>query len=454
MFAESRCISVTLPQRGQPRLTATSVSNYTMASPNPPHARINSLFPHELLTSVFTFLYHCRVTPFPFLPFPPELDRCHPLLNLMLVCRAWYELIRGTQAFWTSITVVARVSAGRAAEGTGSTGAAGGAIWLREYLTRSGQLPIDVTIAAYSALDFKPVVQTLHEHAHRLDALSAIRWDEGNWYSGLYRNPIEELLHCPFPTLKHLFIGPCPTSFSWRTASQSRINTESPQLRTLACSYHLIIPSQPSLLTHLALDWVDLDAIRPPLEESTIELPHLLELCLKDCHPTVILSTLSAPALQKLAVRQTTSSHLSPREIPSYLNLREIQWQDVLPDPALRVVLRSCPNLTSFANYIVGDEPDIDINMLNTPPSILDTLGGETQEMEEEELGRWPFLKEILLDFATCEEVSKLVEIVPSIQRVCLLETPTKKGDAKNQEREEKLLSNLRQRLDVVIRNY
>ncbi|KAG8946798.1 hypothetical protein FRC04_011454 [Tulasnella sp. 424] len=363
-----------------------------MASPNPPHAGINSLFPPELLTSVFTSLYHSRA---------PK---------------------------------------SRTAEGTEPAGAAKGARWLREHLTRSGQLPIAVTITQHHALDIKPMVQTLHEHAHRLDALSAIWWGDGNCYSGPRPYPIEELLHCPFPSLKHLFIGPPPSPYSKPAVSRYRINTESPELRTLTSSYHLFIPSQPSLLTHLALDWVDFDAMKPPLDKSKIELPHLLELCLRDCHPT---AGRSSNELIRPTSPGDSKLPQSPRNTVARRSARS----------ALGVVLRSCPNLTSFANYIVGDEPDVDSNVLNMPPSILNTLGEETLEMEEEKLGRWPFFKEILLDFATCEEISKLVEIVPSIQRVCLLETPTKRGDAKNQEREEKLLSNLRQRLDVVIRD-
>ncbi|KIO20996.1 hypothetical protein M407DRAFT_29383 [Tulasnella calospora MUT 4182] len=410
---------------------------------------IHSL-PPELLVSLFKLLCYNGAAR------PPSTQNQHPSRHpppaLMLVCRAWYEIIRNNPTFWSVIVLRGDNPLSKIPVNTDTPGADGRVEWLRECLKRSGDLSINLIITSERLLGLRPLLQTIHEHAYRFQTFTVVLW---NGYKDqdpeVHIPPIKKLLDYSFPALKNLLLS--PPSFQ-PFVPRLMINTESPELHTLSCFYHMIIPSQPSNLTRLTLKWFELDDIQPPLGGSQIELPNLLELCLKKCrNPLGILSALSAPALQKLTVHQTKSYIRFPPEIPPYRNLRELQWEDVLPDLALGPVLRSCPNLTRFANYIVDRRQDLQIRIREGPPCILNTVIKESPGINERKDGKWPPFDELLLDSATCEELKELVKIIPTIKRIYLLKDPTKRRGLKDKKREKELLASMRHRVDVVIRH-
>ncbi|KAG8929268.1 hypothetical protein FRC01_004615, partial [Tulasnella sp. 417] len=178
-----------------------------------------------------------------------------------------------------------------------------------------------------------------------------------------------------------------------------------------------------------------------PIGQSQIELPELLELRITNCKPGPVLSTFSTPALRALVIYALEMSGESPEDLPEYPHLRDLQWFDVGNDPAFKLVFRRCPNLTRYANYVVGLENEINLNDLTEGPTILERPGG-INSIE------WPKLEEVLLDCAYCGDLIALADLVPTIKRMRILKNPCEFGDKSI---ETELLVQLRQKVDIAI---
>lgn len=188
--------------------------------------------------------------------------------------------------------------------------------------------------------------------------------------------------------------------------------------------------------------------------ELRVELEQLFELRITNCDSGAILSALSTPFLSKLVVDGPVAPYLVPianLSLPQYHHLKELQWRDLGRDQTLTTLLPLCPNLTVFANYIVGLEDDISPDLVYDTATILLEVPNIRGQLGEGEY-LWPSMAEILLDSATCTELAELVDAVPSIQRVRVLQDPTTCRLSTEQARECVLLERLRERVNVALR--
>ncbi|KAG9026407.1 hypothetical protein FS837_004622 [Tulasnella sp. UAMH 9824] len=188
--------------------------------------------------------------------------------------------------------------------------------------------------------------------------------------------------------------------------------------------------------------------------EPRVELSGLVELRIIGQDPLSILSIFLTPALCKLVIRGMSFSPFL-ESLPQYQHLKELQWDDNGPRDYFNKLAPLCPNITSFANYIVGfDERELikdkDI-FLASPPRPLRKGSAITVNRRREKC-LWPNLEEILLSSATCTEIAELIDALPSVQRVRVLHDPTTRGTRKNQKKERDLMKELRERVNIALR--
>ncbi|KAG8984060.1 hypothetical protein FRB90_005592, partial [Tulasnella sp. 427] len=212
-----------------------------------------------------------------------------------------------------------------------------------------------------------------------------------------------------------------------------------PSLHALSCHTHLVLPLSNDYLRYLSITSINLDSIQPPLDRSRLEFRQLVELRITGCNPGAFLAACSTPTL----------SYTHPQALPHYLHLRELQWDDRGPDPAFLMLLLRCPNLTRFANYIVGREDDVPRSALDNPPTLIQATRNAPSELGKEE-ALWPRLEEILLDSIIGKEVVELIDTFPSLKRIRVLLDHKTQGARQGWREEDKLLEALRQRLVVI----
>ncbi|KAG8924782.1 hypothetical protein FRC01_011061 [Tulasnella sp. 417] len=116
---------------------------------------------------------------------------------------------------------------------------------------------------------------------------------------------------------------------------------------------------------------VDLKNLNPPVDGLRVELEQLVELRITDCDPGAVLSTFSTPILGKLVLDNKRRSYVLPESLPEHQHLKELQWNDVGQDPTFTRFLSLCPNVTVYADYVVGLEDDIPLEIIDAPPTIL-----------------------------------------------------------------------------------
>ncbi|KAG8909185.1 hypothetical protein FRC01_007090 [Tulasnella sp. 417] len=419
--------------------------------PSPPN--INDALPPELLLSIFDLLYN-EVTEWLSYPRPVhevgEKIRRHPLLDVMLVCRAWYDLVASSPRYWTAVDIGIGEELGvwpkQSKYGEAQR------VYLQRGLTRSGELPIQVNIGMDKVEDFNTTFDLLRNEAHRWQTLNLLAQRDVTARATIIQHQLQNLLNLPLPCLTSLHVGRCEMTrgVGLFIGSASLRVTDAPRLRALSCEFHLVIPSSTSHLRLLSITDVRLENLRPSVEGLRVELDQLAELRITACSPGAILSMFSTPTLNKLIVDSKTASYPAPKSLSLYPHLKELQWNDLGPDSTFSMLLPLCPNLTFFADYLVGFENDIPLGVIDEPPTILLEISNiRKQSGNEERL--WPDMTETLVDAATCEEIAQLIDAVPSIQRIRVLRDPNVRGNPENQASERQLLEKLRERVNVAV---
>ncbi|KAG8954839.1 hypothetical protein FRC04_010321 [Tulasnella sp. 424] len=416
---------------------------------------INALLPLELLINTFNILYQdiSDSLPFPF-PYNNALEHfCrHPLLDLMLVQRGWYNLVQTSPSYWThvNIGVTDRIARGWSGVGRNNIPSVGiGEVnELRERFGKSGSLPLHLTIAPGFISDFGIVLRLLKEHAVRLETLTILSNTsmKASLAHDISSEHLLQLLKLPLSSLKRLQMDELTiANFTPEADTTLRIDIDAPTLHQLSSNIYFVIPQTPSRLTLLSIANLDLDSIRPSVNWSRTELPKLLELRMANCEPGLILSSLLTPALQALIFQGYAPTQV-PTELPEYSHLRDLQWFDTGPEPTFELVFRRCPNITRYANYVVGQETDACADVLSEEATIL-------RRNEGIDSIRWPRLEEVLLDYAPCASLSALVDAVPTIRRIRVLRDPIAPNQSdEDMEREREILVELRRKVDVVFR--
>ncbi|KAG8899659.1 hypothetical protein FRC01_010423 [Tulasnella sp. 417] len=338
----------------------------------------------------------------------------------MLVCKAWYSLIRGTPKYWTSIAigvggVVGWPGGPKLPEGSSQEG------WLAEtlkqVLQRSAQLPIQVSVAPERIWDLEVVTNALHRHAGRVSSLSLLGVEGGDPEpKPIPAEQIEGLLNTDFPALEQFAFGNLDiTPPSDHQSDGYTVYLTAPRLRQLACDLQFISPRSTSYLTHLSLASLSSDLLYFGLTPVPVELPQLLKLSLSDCDPDEMLPILVTPALQTLIVSKHHSGGSFTAKPPQYANLRELQWTDVGHEGCFIEMLELSPNLTRYSNYAFGIEEGLD---LGEGPATIFSIIGTPRELNI----RCPKLKEVCLDRADCAEMKRLIRAFPSIQFLRILQ--------------------------------
>ncbi|KAG8978737.1 hypothetical protein FRC05_010011 [Tulasnella sp. 425] len=433
-----------------PADSAKGPSDVNTSRPN-----INTILPLELLINVFDIIYLDVTDSLPFpSPYSTALERFrrHPLLDLMLVHRGWYNIVQTSPYYWTYANIgVTDIIArgwrrGVSQDGVPSIGK-GEIKELRGLLEKSGSLPLHLTIAPGFISDFSVVPHVLKDHSSRLETLNIVA-SAGSKAIPIRNTSPEyfvQLLKLPLLSLKRLQIDELTITSFPPEMEPCRIDLDAPNLHQLSSYSHLIIPQTPSHLTFLSVSKLDLRSIEPPFDGSQIELPKLLELRITDCEPGPILSAFLTPILEVLIFRSEDASSHTPAKLPQYPHLRDLQWSDIGPDTVFELVCRCCPNLTRYTNYVVGQEAEVDFKILVDGATILEEGGAST-------LIKWPKLEEVMFDCATCANLSALVDAVPTIRRIRLLRDPIDSPYRHNQdvEREKEILVELRRKVDVV----
>ncbi|KAG8984061.1 hypothetical protein FRB90_005593, partial [Tulasnella sp. 427] len=271
----------------------------------------------------------------------------------MLVCRVWRDLVESSPRYWTVIDIGIRESYSplpTAPDVERNADAQVSALELQ--LTRSGQLPLQIAIEPDFVMDFGAVVVSLRTHACRWQVLTLLdkprkgvrRMIPGGLLASLLSSPLPSLISIQVHGLSTFFDVPEPLS----------VNAAS--LRSLTCTNHFITTLSPSLLTFLAIIGVYFSALDTPSSEAKLDMSHLLELHIEGCGVGPVLNALDAPNLAKLVVDTKDRSYPAPESLPSYPNMKELQWDDLGSDSTFTLLIHRCPSLTSFSSYVVGRE--------------------------------------------------------------------------------------------------
>ncbi|KAG8977339.1 hypothetical protein FRC05_001737 [Tulasnella sp. 425] len=336
--------------------------------------------------------------------------------------------------FWTTVYIGA---------GAGPQGVEKGC--LEEVLGRSGRLPLMAIIAPERVLNFQVIHDTLRGQFQRLSTLALVA-DEAA-VSLLTPEDLQQLFRHPLPILKRLHVGRIRFDLTLHDWSPRRITIDAPELQELSSKYHFIFPEFPSYLASLSLTAVFNDSLDSPLTSGCLEIPLLLGLYISECDPTPFLLAFITPSLRKLVVNYDTPSpdHEPFPPLRAYSKLEELQWFDRGPDRTFSTLLRLCPNLTRYSNYLVGHETEVNFYAIDTPATILSLLPDDIEARRTSSC--WPLLEEILLDVARCEEISALIDAIPSIKRVRVLRSFASRK--KEEPGETESFSSLRQKVDL-----
>ncbi|KAG8925178.1 hypothetical protein FRC00_004256, partial [Tulasnella sp. 408] len=419
---------------------------------------INRILPPELLALAFSFIVSDAVDAISFKslwgPDGAEVQRRfsqHPLWNASLVCRAWYKIIKETPRFWAFVAIGVMPYSDLFSNLFASTSyypkkakplvprPKVNPDGIKTLLERSGRLPLTVVMCPENIQDIGSVSEAIQKHFDRLEILSLIAEDNRpgpSWPDGR-REPtrttgyqVSGLLARPMPSLKVLSVAECLKPLVDRLSgrlmsTQKDVRVDAPELETLSCHTHFIIPESPARLSSLSITRVNLDR----LGRRPVELPHLVDLKIENCDAGTILSSFVIPSLRRLVVGNwdwETRNTLA--QLPRYDTLQELQWSTTGTDPVFVPLCRLCPNLKRYCNYIEGDNIQKVVKKLDNiafgqeipRPMIFkvfdeDVLGGVNTYRH------WPVLEEVSLIDASRDHVTTLIKAVPSIKRVRVL---------------------------------
>ncbi|KAG8918858.1 hypothetical protein FRC01_001615 [Tulasnella sp. 417] len=403
---------------------------------------INDILPAEILGTIFLAVYRSKPVLFPPSEAQPLNQFHHELLDLMLVCRTWKSLIDKSPHLWTRLWVGRGMKSlwlGRAAPVGSPVPTPDGQEWLeavQDRLRRSGELQLEVTVLPDRIVDFATVTKAIGDTTSRWQRLDISYGHRELLLPLVERVPtsardIRILLNYPMPVLESLHLGPILEEGVSGTPYLFLVGTNFPFLSRLSCRKHLLLTTSAPLLASITLhsiDTLDLDLHRLP---RPIAFPYLVELRAIRC-PNIleVLAIFSAPKLRKLVNGPNDGDvdddwgdiFLGFPTLPSYDHLQELQWGDSESDlDVLTYILRRCPNLIRFSNYVHGFEgvANQDHWVSNIPTHITDG------DASPDSIPLCPKLEEVCFDVASPWQVAELVEARPSMKRVRFLNHPS-----------------------------
>ncbi|KAG9047428.1 hypothetical protein FS837_002284 [Tulasnella sp. UAMH 9824] len=445
-------------------------------------ASINSFLPSEILALVFSFLVSDAVNAISFKslggPDGAEVRRRfsqHPLWNASLACRTWYQIIKETPRFWAFVAIGVMPLLDPFSDASYHPTAAtppvprqkGKGDGIESLLERSGRLPLTIVMCPETIQDFDSVSEAIQKHFDRLEILCLIAKDNRPrpWHLGrdamTPRSTVHQvlgLLACPMPSLKVLSVATRLEPLVYGQGSGRLMgvqkDVETPELETLSCHTHFIIPESSARLSSLSLTRVDVTQ----LGRSSVELPYLVDLKIENCDVGTTLSSFVIPSLRRLIVgKWDWDIRSTPAQLPCYDSLEELQWSNTGRDPVFVQLCRLCPNLKRYCNYIEGDSIQKVIKRMDKIsigskiPSLMiftvfdqDVLGGVNAYRH------WPVLEEVSLTRASCDHVATLIKAVPSIKRVRILRDPVEFYNRNNRKGEKDKVAALRGKVEMV----
>ncbi|KAG9026408.1 hypothetical protein FS837_004623, partial [Tulasnella sp. UAMH 9824] len=397
----------------EPNLVRNETSSAPKSQSMPP-PNINNALPSELLLQVFDSIYVEKTQPMPRTAFAAG-PRTYPLLNAMLVCRTWHDLIVASPQYWTSVNIwiggpydpwLGETERTRKREAE--------RIMLERRLKRSGELPFQVNIESNSDVDLELIFDCLRSQEHRWQALDLF---PTHISASVYRSQLTSLFSTPLSCLTSLRVGPF---WAWMESGSTKRTwfwVDAPNLCALSCESNFVIPHSTSSLKFLSLTFVFPLFLEPRVGEPRVELGGLIELRILHCDAMPILSIFFTPNLCRLVVRGVPRSSPPPGSLAQYQHLKELQCADGGPPEHFHILAPLCPNITSFANYVVGLEEEslteAKHREISSPVILREQSAFRVNKGRAKCL--WPKLEEILLSSATCAEITELTDALPSV---------------------------------------
>ncbi|KAG8971969.1 hypothetical protein FRC05_010504 [Tulasnella sp. 425] len=263
------------------------------------------------------------------------------------------------------------------------------------------------------------------------------------------------------PCLESLHVGTIIPVGESRSPNVILTHANLPSLQRLSCRGYLLLPTSAPCLASITLHGIKSDNLER-LRSHPLPLPNLVQLRVIRC-PNIleILAILSAPALQTLVIGPH-DGHVDDDwaedppfiypTLSTYQHLQELQWGDW--ESALDVLtylLRRCPNLLRFSDYIHGLEGlTYQDHYVSHIPTHL--MSHDVSPVSDPLCSK---LEEVCFDVVNPRQVEELVEARPSIKRVRFLSDPSAiysgARDAVSRSEWEEPLERLRERVDVTI---
>ncbi|KAG8919086.1 hypothetical protein FRC01_001483 [Tulasnella sp. 417] len=286
-------------------------NNYTSST----HA-----IPPELLTEIFLHLYKDASIP----RADNTLRNTHKLTFVMLVCRAWKDIVECAPTLWTDIWL------GRCPLYIGNKNTRQWLDYIKARFARSGTLLLNLTIMV-ACVDLANFSQLLLQHISRCKTL-ALRSpeDETKWAHNSRSNTssvIHHLLSSPLPALQTITIDEV-------------ILTDDLEYERRA---------------------LELDA--PKLRDLTTQSPYIIPVAYTD-NLWDLLQVLDTSNIEHFVVNCGIADW--PQDVDTVIpvmgNLRELEWYTdidaLFEQPTLRHLLRHCPNITSLSYICYEDSAE------------------------------------------------------------------------------------------------
>lgn len=412
---------------------------------------VNNLLPSEILSLIFLTLYEPESTPFP--PEDAHELHQHPLMDHMLVCRSWYRVISTTPSLWTTVWI------GRRAADSGENVYTD--LWLQkvqERLKRSGNLPLNILVALDHLINFDVVVDVLIRDAHRWASIHLVHEDPVSRlrFAAQAVEDVKRLFSLPMPMLRSLNVARFRSPDGTLNSYTIEVNNPLPSLERLSCTGHLVLPASAPVLAIVTLTDADMDRLQPPPDPRPPPFASLVEFNIINSSRVLdIFSLLPAPSIRTLVMDSSDDVHDDqPQEtlpaFPVFHGLEELQWTDKGGDHrALKHILRKCPNLRRFSNYVHGLEESIDFDMSATtiPPFLTPSRDPESSSSEE----FCPDLEEVCFDIVDCAQVDKFLSARPHIKLVRILQDPLADPGVADNSGVQQVLDRMRTKADVII---
>jgi len=298
------------------------------------------------------------------------ITRWKPPLKAMLVCRSWYDTIRAEARFWRQLRVTSRVTAAT----------------LSAALTRSGVMPLEIWVDSLG-LGNEDALAVLHPHRQRWEVL-VLGDDEDHHPSAVSNEHVKSWVVGELPNLKRLHVGGValganddgrPTNITlpnleslsfWSTIPCFHF-PNSPLLHTIRledCMISLtkllryLSDASESLRSFAAYNTLVTDLGGRDLEWKLIEMPSLEEVKIQadgyDGLAQDVLKNIRCPSLRTLTYR-APNDHVTawaPLDLDLPL-LQSLDFRDhLLPPEALRDILFASPSLQRLVLPKLNDD--------------------------------------------------------------------------------------------------